>query len=140
LPEPVPVDLPVDANLLAEQAEEALKSTGEENTGGDVPTIEFYYGKAKKNGRTIKTGKVYWIYTRYDENGQRYRLSPNKVAGKKIKGITSIENCPFKGRVQEFYWRSLRFKSTGGTNTGGTDHDGRLQGAERSSPSELADT
>jgi hypothetical protein len=129
-----PVEIPpVDDDALAEEAEEARKNTGDESTGGSVnlPSIEFYYGKVKKDGRTIKTGKVYWIFTTY-QDGQRKRISPSRIYGKQ-KGITSIEQCPFKGRILDFYRRSLGFKSTGDTSD-----DGGFRGAEGSTSSELA--
>ena len=129
--------LPVDEILLVQEAEDAFKSTGATSTGSDeLPNVEFYYGKAKKDGRTIKTGKIYWIYTTF-VNGQRKRISPAKIYGRK-RGISSIENCPHRGRVIQFASRSLGFKTTGSTNTGSAGDDGRFQGAEGQPPDELA--
>jgi hypothetical protein len=127
-----PVETPVDDDVLAAEAEEA-KNTGDESTGGSVnlPSIEFYYGKVRQNERWIKTGKIYWIFTTY-QDGQRKRLSPSRIYGKQ-KGITSIEQCPFKGRILDFYRRSLGFKSTGDPSD-----DGGFRGAEGSTSSELA--
>jgi hypothetical protein len=131
-----PVEIPpVDDDALAEEAEEARKNTGgeEKNTGGsaNLPGIEFYYGKVKKDGRTIKTGKIYWIFTVYPD-GQRKRLSPTKIYGKR-KGITNIEQCPFRGRVLDFYRRSLGFQSSGDSSV-----DGGLSGTEGAAPAKLA--
>ena len=119
------VDCPVDSEILAQEAEDAYKSTGEEYTGDtdNIPSIEFYYGKVKQDGRWIKTGKIYWIYTIY-QNGQRKRVSPSRIY-RREKRITSIDKCPYKGRILEFYQRSLSFK-----NTGGSDDAGRFQGTE----------
>lgn len=119
---------------LADEAEKAIKTTGETNTGeGDtLPSVEFYYGKVFRDGRWIKTGKLYWIYTTHKDGGKK-RHSPKKYY-RDEKGVTSIEKCPYEGRVLEFYQRSLGFK-----NTGDTSDDGRLQGAERSTGDELAD-
>lgn len=134
-----PVDSPVVEDKLAnaiEEAERAVENTGEKNTGEDaannLPSVEFYYGKVLKDGRWIKTGKIYWIYTTHKDGGKK-RHSPKKYY-RNEKGITSIENCPYKGRVLEFYQRSLGFN-----NTGDTGNDGRLQGIERSTGDELAD-
>lgn len=105
-----------------------MKSTGgrEESTGeADLPPIEFYYGKVFQNGRWIKTGKLYWIFTVYI-NGERKRVSPTKIYGKQ-KGLTSIDKCPFEGRILEFYSRSLGFK-----NTGDSGNNGRFQGTKKS--------
>ena len=132
-----PVDLPpVDYDVLVAEAEKA-KTTGDEpveeikSTGEQLPSVEFFYGKVRKDGRWIKTGKIYWIFTIY-ENGQRKRLSPSKIYGKR-KGITSIEQCPFQGRILDFYRRSLSFQSTGDTG-----HDGGFQGTEESTGDKLA--
>lgn len=113
-------------NLLANEAEEALKNTGDtvESTGDTLPSVEFYYGKVKQDGKWIKTGKIYWIYTIYS-NGERKRVSPTKIYGKQ-KGLTNIDKCPHEGRILDFYQRSLGFK-----NTGGSGNDGRLQGIEK---------
>ena len=129
-----PVENPVDSKILAQEAEEALKNTGEKNTGekDNLPSVEFFYGKVKQNGRWIKTGKIYWIYTTY-QNGQRKRISPSRIY-RREKGITSIEKCPYEGRVLEFRSRSLGFKYTGGSND-----DGRLQGSEIPNARELDD-
>jgi hypothetical protein len=120
------VDYPVYDELLAEEAEKALENTGDEYTGEaeNLPSIEFYYGKVKQNGRWIKTGKIYWIFTTY-QGGQRKRISPSRIY-RREKGITSIEKCPYEGRIFDFYRRSLGFK-----NTGSPGDDGRLQGVER---------
>lgn len=110
-------DLPVDDEILAIERDlaestgkTATKSTGAEEM--DLP-VEFFYGKTVKHGRTIKTGKVYWIFVERS-NGRRRRISPTKIYGP-VKGITSIEKCPFRGRVEEFYIRSLA--------VGTADHD-----------------
>jgi hypothetical protein len=120
-----PVDLEILDNILAEEAEQALENTGDQSTGDteNLPSVEFYYGKVKQNGRWIKTGKIYWIFTVY-QDGQRKRLSPSRIYGKQ-KGLTSIDKCPFEGRILDFYRRSLSFK-----NTGGAGNDGRFQGIE----------
>jgi hypothetical protein len=115
-----PVDLPpVDDDLLAAEAEEAHKNTGDTSAGtsDNLPSIEFYYGKVKKHGRTIKTGKVYWIFTVYDD-GERKRLSPSRIYGKR-KGITSIEQCPFQGRILDFRRRSHSRKPNGNPGDAG---------------------
>ena len=119
------MDLKILEDVLAEEAEKALENTGDETTGDteNLPSVEFYYGKVKQNGKWIKTGKIYWIFTVY-QDGQRKRLSPSRIYGKR-KGITSIDKCPFEGRILDFYRRSLAFK-----NTGDPDNDGRLQGVE----------
>ena len=131
-----PVDLqPVDLKILVDEAEAAHKNTGESTGDDDLPSVEFYYGKVMQNGRWIKTGKIYWIYTTYqdgDNGRERKRLSPTKIYGKR-KGLTSIDHCPHEGRVIEFRSRSLSFKYTGDT-----DHDGRLQDSEDTTSSKLA--
>jgi len=98
---------PLDEQLLAQEAEDAFLSTGAASIGDELPNVEFYYGKARKNGRTIKTGKIYWIYTTF-VNGRRKRVSPTKIYGQQ-RGITSLENCPHRGRVIQFASRSLGF-------------------------------
>ena len=125
--------LPVDDALLAEEAENALKSTGDKTTGAadNLPSIEFYYGKVKQNGKWIKTGKIYWIYTTY-QNGERKRISPSRIY-RQEKRITSIEQCPYEGRILEFRTRSLGFKYTGGSNG-----IGGFSGIEVSTSEELA--
>jgi hypothetical protein len=112
---------------------ERAKGSSEQTTGdGDnLPAVEFYYGKVKQNEKWIKTGKIYWIFTTY-QKGKRKRLSPSRIYGKK-KGITSIEECPFEGRVHQFYWRSL-----GVGTTGGSGNDGRFQGVEGRNRNKLA--
>jgi hypothetical protein len=123
--------LPVDFELLAQEAENALETTGEKTTGDNALSVEFYYGKVKQNGKWTKTGKVYWIYTAY-QNGERKRISPSRIY-RDEKRITSIDNCPYEGRVLEFRGRSLGFKYTGVAGD-----DGRLQGAESGIATELA--
>ena len=81
-----------------------------------------------QDGRWIKTGKIYWIYTTYP-NGKRKRVSPSKIY-RREKGITSIEQCPYKGRVLEFASRSLSY-------TGGTGNSTGLQGIESTTTGEL---
>jgi hypothetical protein len=120
-----PVHLEILDDVLAEEAERALENTGDQSTGDteNLPSVEFYYGKVRQNGKWIKTGKIYWIFTVY-QNGQRKRLSPSRIYGK-TKGLTSIEKCPFKGRILDFYRRSLGFQSTGDPG-----NDGRFQSIE----------
>jgi hypothetical protein len=114
-----PVEIEILEDVLAEEAEKAFENTGDQSTGDteNLPSVEFYYGKVRQNGKWIKTGKIYWIFTVY-QNGQRKRLSPSRIYGKQ-KGITSIEQCPFKGRIFDFYRRSLGFKTTGDPSDGG---------------------
>lgn len=106
---------PVDDEILAEEAQTALETTGEKTTGEteNTPSVEFYYGRVRQNGKWIKTGKIYWIYTVY-QNGKRKRISPSKIY-RNEKRVTSIENCPYAGRIYEFRTRSLSFKFTGGS-------------------------
>jgi len=120
-------------SILGEEAESALKNTGEETTGGEdnLPSVEFYYGRVRHNGKWIKTGKIYWIYTTY-QYGERKRISPSKIY-RNQKGVTSIEQCPYAGRILEFRTRSLGFKYTGGTGD-----DGRFSGVEESVSPQLA--
>lgn len=127
------MDKPVDLSLLVAEAENALETTGEKTTGDsdNLPSVEFYYGKVKQNGRWIKTGKIYWIYTTY-QNGERKRISPSRIY-RNEKRITSIENCPYEGRILEFRSRSLGFKYTGITG-----NDEGLQGIEGGASPELA--
>jgi hypothetical protein len=128
-----PVENPVDEKILAEEAEQALKSTGEKSTGvsDNLPSVEFYYGKVRQNGHWIKTGKIYWIYTTY-QNGQRKRVSPSRIY-RNERRITSIDNCPYEGRILEFRSRSLGFKYTGGT-----DGNGRLSDSQEGTSEKLA--
>lgn len=124
---------PVDLNVLVEEAESALKNTGEKNTGesDNLPSVEFYYGKVKQNGKWTKTGKIYWIYTVY-KDGKRQRISPSRIY-RSEKRITSIESCPYEGRILEFRSRSLSFKYTGVTG-----NDEGFQSVEGGDTSELA--
>jgi len=116
--------LAADENLLAEEAEQVLKNTGEKNINGEnLLAVEFYAGKVLKNGQWHKTGKTYWIYTLY-QDGKRQRISPSRIY-RREKGVTSIEKCPYDGRVSDYRWRI-----DGGKTTGGQRDDGRLQGVE----------
>jgi hypothetical protein len=128
-----PVENPVDSEMLAAEAELAKETTGEKTTGAveGLPSIEFYYGKVKQDGRWIKTGKIYWIYTTYRAS-KRKRVSPSKIY-RREKNITSISKCPYQGRILDFYSRSLTFR-----NTGGASGDGRLQGNQEPNAEVLA--
>jgi hypothetical protein len=86
---------------MAQEFEEALKSNGSNEVNLTAAyNIEFTEGRTKKNGKWIKTGKFYWIYTKY-KDGKRQRISPTQVHGK-IRFLTRLENCPHKGRVNAF--------------------------------------
>lgn len=96
-----------------------MSDTGPQELAASIGNllVEFYPGKRKKNGRTIKTGHIYWTFTQC-QNGQRQRISPKRYdpAAFGYAGATSIENCPYGGRVEE-YWRNSS-RATG--DTGGT--------------------
>jgi hypothetical protein len=106
---------PVVDALIAE-AEEAA-STGKtdfDDTGKKI-YVEFYFGKVKRNGKTIKTGFTYWTYAVYREGKRLYRISPKRYAPDDFgfEGATKIEHCPYTGRVTA-YWKKQQRAALGG--------------------------
>jgi hypothetical protein len=88
-----------------------LNASGEQELSASISDllVEFYPGKRKRNGQTIKTGHIYWTFTRY-QAGQRQRISPKRYAPDAFgyAGATSIENCPYTGRVEQYRRKSRR--------------------------------
>jgi len=116
---------------MAQEAEKARESNGDSEVNLTATyNVEFTEGRTKKDGRWIKTGKFYWIYARY-QGGKRKRISPTKIHGKQ-KFLTSIDNCPHKGRVQEFLRNhkgtAVRFDAE--NSNGYRDPDGGFQSVE----------
>jgi hypothetical protein len=116
---------------MAQEAEQALKSNGESLINLTVNyNVEFIEGRVKKNGRWIKTGKIYWIYTTYRE-GKRRRISPTAVHGKQ-RFLTSIDNCPHQGRIEEYFRnrKDAAISSDGSNSNGYSDSAGGFQSIE----------
>lgn len=113
---PLPVD---DLILEAEQA----ASTGrvDEVDNGTVIYVEFYTGKVKKNGHWIKTNKVYWQFAIYKGSKRQRRISPKQYLPDEFNfdGATSIDHCPYTGRVNNYWKKQGRsVPSVDGSHTG----------------------
>jgi hypothetical protein len=95
---------PVEDKLILEA--EAASTGKQEVENGTVLYVEFYTGKVKKNGHTTKTNKVYWQFAIYKGGKRQRRISPKQYLPDEFNfdGATSIDNCPYTGRVGN-YWK-----------------------------------